>query len=145
MGGSLAWGERGRLSTAARFSLTRRIDSLPGSVARTRGDEMSVDAGRSFHVPESWGLGLKNDVRTRVSVQQTHNTTFVFDQTGAQSRLQDNGRQSFNLTADSNVNATANLTLQGSYVVTFDNNLNHRVAPTVFSVVLQLQVFGNAK
>jgi hypothetical protein len=146
LSGSLAWGDRGRLSTAARVSLTRRVDSLPGSVAKTRGGEMSVDAGRAFHVPDSWGLGLKNDVRARIGVQQSHNTTFVIDPTGSvQSRLQDNGRQSFNLTADSNVNATANLTLQGSYVVTFDNNLNHKFAQTVFSVVLQLQVFGTAK
>ena len=146
LSGSLAWGDRGRLSTSARVSLTRRVDSLPGSVARTRGNEMSVDAGRAFHIPDSWGLGLKNDVRARIGVQQSHNTTFVLDPTGSvQSRLQDNGRQAVNLTADSNVNATANLTLQGSYVVTFDNNLNHRFAQTVFSVVLQLQVFGNAK
>jgi len=146
LSGSLAWGDRGKLSTAARVSLTRRVDSLPGSVAKTRGNEMSVDAGRAFHIPDSWGLGLKNDVRARIGVQQSHNTTFVIDPTGTvQSRLQDNGRQQFNLTADSNVNATANLTLQGSYVVTFDNNLNHKFAQTVFSVVLQLQVFGNAK
>ena len=57
---------------------------------------MSIDAGRSFHIPESWGLGIKNDVRTRFGVQQAHNTTFVIDETGAvQSRLQDNGRQAF--------------------------------------------------
>ena len=144
--GSLAWGDRGKLSTAARMSLTRRVDSLPGSVAKTRGNEMSVDAGRAFHIPESWGLGIRNDIRARVGVQQSHNTTYVIDPTGSvQSRLQDNGRQSFNLTADSNVNATANLTLQGSYVVTFDNNLNHRFAQTIFSVVFQLQVYGNAK
>jgi hypothetical protein len=144
--GSMAWGDKGKLSTAARVSLTRRVDSLPGSIAKTRGNEMSIDAGRAFHIPDSWGLGLKNDVRARVGVQQSHNTTFVIDPTGSvQSRLADNGRQSVNLTADSNVNATANLTLQGSYVVTFDNNLNHRFAQTVFSVVLQLQVFGNAK
>jgi hypothetical protein len=146
LSGSLAWGDRGKFSTATRVSLTRRVDSLPGSVAKTRGNEMSIDAGRAFHIPESWGLGLRNDIRARVGVQQSHNTTFVIDPSGSvRSRLQDNGRQSFNLTADSNVNATANLTLQGSYVVTFDNNVNHKFAQTIFSVVLQLQVFGNAK
>jgi hypothetical protein len=142
----MAWGDRGRLSTSARFALTRRTDSLPGSVARSRGNEVSVDAGRSFRVPDSWGLGLKNDVRTRVGVQQTHNTTYVIDQTGAvQSRLQDNGRHAYNLTADSNLSSGMNLTAQASYVVTFDNNLNRRFAQTIVSIVLQLQVYGAAK
>jgi hypothetical protein len=146
LSGAMTWGDRGRLSTSARFALTRRIDSLPGSVARSRGNEVSVDAGRSFRVPDSWGLGLKNDVRTRVGVQQTHNTTYVVDQTGAvQSRLQDNGRQSYNLTADSNLSSGMNLTAQASYVVTFDNNLNRRFAQTIVSIVLQLQLYGAAK
>ena len=36
-----------------------RFDSLPGSLARTRGNELTIDAGRSFHIPESLGLGLR--------------------------------------------------------------------------------------
>ena len=32
--------------------------------------------------------------------------------------------------------------LIGDQGVTFDNNLNHKFAQTVFSVVMQLQVFG---
>ncbi len=140
---TMVWaGSRG-FSTGARFSLTRRIDTLPGSIARLRGNELGVDAGRSFRIPASWGLGLRNDVRTRMGFQQTHNTTFVIDPSGAvQSRLQDNGRRAFNLTADSNVSDTINLTFQGSHVITFDNNLNHRFAQTILSVVMQLQVFG---
>jgi hypothetical protein len=141
--GTMAWAGTAGLSTGARFSLTRRIDSLPGSVARTRGHELGVDAGRSFRVPASLDLGLRNDIRTRFGFQETHNTTFVIDPSGAvQSRLQDNGRRAFNLTADSNLNETINLTFQGSHIVTFDNNLNHKFAQTVFSVVMQLQVFG---
>jgi len=48
----------------------------------------------------------------------------------------------FNLTADSNLSETINLTFQGSHVITFDNNLNHKFAQTILSVVMQLQVFG---
>jgi len=33
-------------------------------------------------------------------------------------------------------------TLQGSHIVTFDNNLNRRFAQTVLSTVLQFQFFG---
>jgi len=142
--GSIVWAGSGGLSTSARASLTSRVDTLPGSVARSHGNDVGVDAGRSFRVPASWGLGLKNDIRTRLGVQQTHNTTYVIDPTGAvQSRLQDNGRTSYSLTADSNVSDAINLTFQGSHVVTFDNNLNHKFAQTVFSVVMQLQVFGS--
>jgi hypothetical protein len=140
---TMAWAGNRGFSTGARVSLTRRIDSLPGSIARSRGNEVGVDAGRSFRVPESWGLGLRNDVRTRLGIQQTHNTTYVIDPGGlVQSRLQDNGRRAFNLTADSNLSETINLTFQGSHVITFDNNLNHKFAQTILSVVLQLQLFG---
>ena len=127
--GAIAWAGRGRLSTGAKFSVTNRIDSLPGSVARTRGNELSLDAGRVFFVPASWQLGIHDDLRTRISYQQTHNTTSVFDENGGvRARLQDNGRQAFSLTADSNINEFVVLTLNGSHIVTFDNNLNRRFA-----------------
>ena len=143
---SVAWAVRGGLSTGARYSYTRRVDSLPGSIARSRGNELGVDAGRAFRIPESWGLGLRSDVRTRFGIQQSHLRTFVFDATsGARSRLQDNGRQSFNLTADTNLSENLVFTFQGSHIVTFDNNLNRRFAQTVFSTVLQIQFFGAGK
>jgi hypothetical protein len=145
-GGSVIWAGRGSLSTSARYSLTQRLDSLPGSLARTRGNELTIDAGRSFHVPESIGLGLRSDLRTRFGFQQSHNRTFVLDSTGAfQSRLADNGRQSFNLAADTNLQDGLVFTLQASHIVTFDNNLNRRFAQTVLSTVLQFQFFGTAK
>ena len=146
IGGTIAWAVRGGLSTGARYSLRRQIDSLPGSVARSNGNELSVDAGRAFRVPQSWGLGLRNDIRTRVGVQESHNTTYVLDASGAvQSRLQDNGRQSFNLTADTNLQDNLVFTFQGSHVVVFDNNLNRRFAQTLFSTVLQVQFFATPK
>ena len=144
--GTIALGGPSAFSTSARYSIRRQTDSLPGSIARTRGNELSVDAGRAFHVPEALGLGLKNDLRTRLGVQESHNTTIVFDPGGAlQSRLQDQGRQGINLAADTNLSDAATFTLQGSYVIWFDNNLNHRYAQTVLSAVLQFSVFGASK
>ena len=141
LGGAWASEHRER-SSASR----RRIDSLPGSVARTRGNDLSLDAGRVFFVPASWQLGIHDDLRTRISYQQTHNTTSVFDENGGvRARLQDNGRQAFTLTADSNINEFVVLTLNGSHIVTFDNNLNRRFAYTVFSTVFQVQFFGAGK
>ena len=60
-------------------------------------------------------------------------------------RLADNGRQSFNLAADTNLQDGLVFTLQASHIVTFDNNLNRRFAQTVLSTVLQFQFFGTAK
>ena len=148
MGGTIVWGGSvgGGLSTGARYSLTHRIDSLPGSLARTRGDEVTVDAGRAFRVPSSWGLGLRSDIRTRIGIQQIHNSTYIYDELGTyQSRLQDNGRQAFNLTADTNLSENMVFTFQGSHIVTYDNNLSRRFAQTVFSTVLQVQFFGAGK
>lgn len=143
---SIAWAVPGGLSTGARYSYTRRVDSLPGSIARSRVNELGVDAGRAFRIPESWGLGLRNDIRTRLGVQQSHLTTFVLDAAGGnRSRLQDNGRESFNLTADTNLSENLVFTFQGSHIITFDNNLNRRFAQTVFSTVLQIQFFGAGK
>jgi hypothetical protein len=146
IGGTVAWALRGGLSTGARYSLTRQVDSLPGSIARSNGNELSVDAGRAFRVPQSWGLGLRNDIRTRIGVQESHNTTHVLDANGVvQSRLQDNGRQSYNLTADTNLQDNLVFTFQGSHVIVFDNNLNRRFAQTLFSTVLQIQFFATPK
>ena len=146
VGGTVVWAGRGALSTGARYSQLRRIDSLPGSIARTNGKEVSVDASRAFHIPESWGLGLKSDLRTRLGVQNTRTTTYVFDPSGAvHSRLQDNGRTAFNLTADTNIQENVVFTFLGSHVITFDNNLNRRFEQTLFSTVLQIQFFGAGK
>ena len=143
IGGTIAWSIPGGLSTGAQYAFTRRIDSLPGSTARAHTNEVSVDAGRAFRVPSSWGLGLRSDVRTHASFHETHNTTFVFDPSGEfQSRLRDDGEQGFNLTADTNLQENMTFTLQGSHKVTFDRNLNRRFAQTVFSVVLHVQLSG---
>ncbi|HEY4217100.1 MAG TPA: cell surface protein SprA [Gemmatimonadaceae bacterium] len=143
IGGTVVWSGPGNFSTGARYSISRRVDSLPGSLARSRGDEMSADVGRSFKVPASWGLGVRNEIRARAGFQQSRNTTNVLDATGSfESRLQDNGRQSFNLTADTNLNENLTFTLQGSHIVTFDNNLNRKFSQTVFSTVLALRVLG---
>ncbi len=146
IGGSIAWGGRAGLSLGSRFAHTNRVDSLPGSVARSGIDELGFDFGRSFHVPEGLGLGLRSDVRTRAGLTRNRLTTYITDPlTGLRSRLADNGKTQFNLTADSNVSDNLVLTLQGSHIVTFDNNLNRRFQQTLFSTILQFQFFGVGK
>jgi hypothetical protein len=141
--GAIAFAGPSAFSTGARYQLRRAIDSLPASVARSTGNDLSVDAGRVFHIPASWQLGVHDDLRTRFTFQLTHNTTSVFDSTGSvRARLQDNGRKTFTLTADSNINEFLVLTFNGSHILTFDNNLNRRFEYTVFSAVFQWQPFG---
>jgi hypothetical protein len=131
----------GGLRTSAGYSLTQRLDSLPGSVSRSRNDDVSLDVGRAFAVPASWNL--KSPLRTRFGIQQTHGQTFILNANGdVASRLQDNGRQAFNLSADADLQQDVVFTLQGSRIVTFDNNLNRRFAQTVFSTVLQIRFYG---
>jgi cell surface protein SprA len=134
--GSIAFAGGGAFSTGARLQWRRQIDTLPSSVARSNGNDFSVDAGHVFHIPAHDGL------RTRFTFQLTHNTTTVFDSTGSvRARLQDNGRRTFTLTADTRFNEQLVLTFNGSDVLTFDHNLNRRFEYTVFSAVFQWQPF----
>ena len=147
IGGSIAFAGRGSFSTAARYQITNRIDSLPESVARSTGRDISIDAGRTFHIPASWQLGIHDDLRTRLGYQLSHNTTTVFDSTGAvRARLQDNGRQTFTFTAESTITDGVVVSFNGSHILTFDHNLNRRFEYTVFSTVFQIQgLLGSGK
>ncbi|HVA58026.1 MAG TPA: cell surface protein SprA [Gemmatimonadaceae bacterium] len=136
--GSITWGFGG-LSTAAGYTLTQRVDSLPGSFARGRAEDVNVDVGRSFTIPSSWGLGIKNAVRARFGLQQTHTQSFVYADDGSQkSRLVDNGQSAINLNADTDLSETMQFTLQVSRIITYDNNLNTRLNQFVLSTILQI-------
>jgi hypothetical protein len=143
---SIAWGFGRGLTTSAGFNLTTRSDSLPGSVADGRTQEMSFDVGRAFRLPKSLGFTIDNDIRTRLGWQQSHTNLFVTDlaQPGT-SRLADNGRSSISLNADTDLSETLVFTLQGSRIVTFDNNFNRRQTQLLLSAVFQVQFFGTEK
>lgn len=137
--GSITWGFGG-LSTAGGYTLTQRVDSLPGSYARGRSEDVNVDIGRSFTIPPSWGLGIKNAVRARFGLQQSHTLSYVYADDGSQrSRLVDNGRSAVNLNADTELSETMQFTLQVSRIITYDNNLNRRLNQFVLSTILQIQ------
>ncbi|HEU4719822.1 MAG TPA: cell surface protein SprA [Gemmatimonadaceae bacterium] len=143
---SVAWGFGRGLTTSAGYTRTTRTDSLPGSIAEGRADDMSVDVGRAFRLPRNLGFTFDGDIRTRVGYQQTRNSTFVSDfaRTGT-SRLADNGRSAVSVNADADLSETLVFTLQGSRLVTYDNNFNRRQTQLVLSTVLQVQFFGDAK
>lgn len=128
------------------YAYHRQSDSLPGSIARTHGNDLGFDTSVGIHLPQSLNLGIRNDVRTRFEVRQTNNNTIIVDPNGTLSgTLLDNGRLSYNTSASADVSDAATFTVQGSYVVNFDNTLNHRFAQTIFSVVYQLHMFGTGK
>ncbi|MEO7999342.1 MAG: hypothetical protein ABI852_17965, partial [Gemmatimonadaceae bacterium] len=143
---SVAWGFGRGLTTSAGYTSTTRTDSLPGSVAQGKSEETSIDVGRAFRIPKSLGFSIDNDVRARVGWQQTRSNTYITDLARfGSSRLSDNGRTSFSMNADTDLSDTVIFTLQGSRVVSFDNNFNRRTTQLVFSTVLQVQFFGDAK
>ena len=134
-----------RVETGA-LQLSHRVDSLPGSVARSarRTSWASMPAGPSTF-PRTWGLGLRNDVRTRLAHQQTKHDVRVDPAVRSASRLQDNGRRRSISRPTRTCRDNIVSHFKGSHIVTFDNNLNRRFAQhATFSVVLQFQFYGPA-
>jgi hypothetical protein len=143
LGATIVWGFGGNLSTTAGYTFNRRVDSLSGSLSRGTSGDLNVDVGRSFRIPQRWRLGVRNDVRTRFGYQRSQSRNLVYELEGQKSsRLGDQGRNSFNLNADTDLSETLLFTFQASRVVTFDNNLNRRVSQFVLSTVLQMEFFG---
>jgi hypothetical protein len=146
MNASVAWGFARGLTTSAGYTLTTRTDSLPGSIADGRAEDMSLDVGRPIRLPQRLGFSFDGDIRTRLGYQQTRSSTYISDfaRTGS-SRLADNGRSAVSVNADTDLSETVIFTLQGSRVVTYDNNFNRRNTQFVISTVVQVQFFGDAK
>ncbi|HJQ19132.1 MAG TPA: hypothetical protein VJ867_02215, partial [Gemmatimonadaceae bacterium] len=144
---SIAWGF-GNLSTAAGYTYTKRLDSLSGSLARSTSRDVNVDVGRSFRIPRWIGssIGVRNAVRVRASYQRSQSQNLVYQLSGdAFSRLGDQGRSAFSLSADTDLSEDLLFTLQASRVITADNNLNRRVSQFVLSTVLQVQFAGGPR
>jgi hypothetical protein len=143
LGATVAW-TPGHVSTSASYTLTRRADSLPGSLGATTSHDASAEIAKAFALPASWGM--KSALRTRVSYQDTRTASFVSNlaAVGERSRLTDNGRQAFTANAATDLADNLTFSLQGSRVVSFDRNFNRELVQTVFSAALQLEFFGGA-
>ncbi len=135
------WGD---LSLSAAVARSERTDSLPGSVGTSSSSDLTTDVARAFALPASWKL--KSNLRTRMSYQRTEAQSYVSNvaAASARSRLTDNGRTSFSLSAGTDVAENATFSLQGSRVVTFDRNFNRRFTQVIVSTVFQIQFFGGA-
>ena len=140
--GSITWNVGTGLMTSFGLGTTHRLDSLPGSIAESRSRDLSADVSRGIKMPVSWKL--KNDLRTRLSYQQSSAQAFVQNQsaTSKRSRLADNGRQAINFNADADVAENLTFSLTGARIVNFDNNFNRRFSQIVFTAVLQISFFA---
>ncbi len=140
--GSITWNVGTGLMTSFGIGTTHRLDSLPGSIAESRSRDVNADISRAIRMPARWKL--KNDLRTRVSYQQSSAQSWVQNQSAAsnRSRLADNGRQALNVNADADVAENLTFSLTGARIITFDNNLNRRFSQIVFTAVLQVSFFA---
>ncbi len=132
------WGD---LTVSGTWAFSRRIDSLPGSVARGRSSDLVADVSRSLRLPRRW---LTSPVRARVSYQETLAESDVSNATaaGLRSRLTDNGRRTVNLNFDTDVSETTTFSLQAARVLSFDRNFDRRISQTLVSAVFQMQFFA---
>ena len=142
LGLSLEFADKGKLRTGFNVGTTYRFDSLPGTIADSKANEMSADLAREFPLPLSWQM--RSPLRARLGWQQQSATTYVISDlvTGTKSRLADNGRQAISFNADTDIAENLTFSLQGAHITTFDNNLNRRFTQVVFSTVLQISFFA---
>jgi hypothetical protein len=153
--GTVTWSLLGGLTTAGGVNLVRRSDELPGSRTGSTTRDANLELARAFHPPKRWGL--RSDIRARAGFQRSRTraviTPLAFGDAPADlpdaspfARLvqADQGRQSINFSANSEVAETLTLSLTGAHVVNFNQNLNQRFSQTVFSAVLQVNFFSGA-
>ncbi|MBI3569076.1 MAG: cell surface protein SprA [Gemmatimonadetes bacterium] len=142
LGANVEFADQGRLRASFNVSTSYRLDSLPGTIADSKTNEMNADVSRTFPLPATWQM--RSPLRTRFGWQQQSATTWVINDliAGTKSRLADNGRQAFSLNADTDIAENLTFSLQGAHITTFDNNLNRRFTQVVFSTVLQIAFFA---
>jgi hypothetical protein len=138
---TIAWNLGGNLTTSAGFNLSTRDDERPGSDTDAESRDWTAAISRDFRGLERWNL--RSDIRARLGWQQSSTTTFVDAADGTtRSRLADNGRQAWNLNADTDLSETMNFSLQAARIVTFDRNYDRRFTQTVVSAILSLRFFA---
>jgi hypothetical protein len=136
--GSITWAFLNGLGTSASYTLTTRDEQRPGSTNESRTEDMAFDLSGRLPLPERLDLGT--ELRVRLGYQESRTESYVLSATTAnRSRLTDNGRRAYSLNADTDVAENLTFSLQGSRVLTFDDNLGRRFTQTVFSAILQLQ------
>ena len=142
LNGSLVFAGARPLSATVGYSFSRQLDARPGLTSNGDNSDFSVDVSKPWKLPADWKA--RSDLRTRVSYQKSLGQNFVInplDPTG-ESRLTDNGRRAFSMSADTDVAENLSSSFVVSRVESFDRNLNRRFTQTVLSAVMHLQFFA---
>jgi len=145
------WAGGRPLTTTFGLNLVDRLDDRPGSDGTGRALDFNGDIAKPFALPPSWHP--RSDLRMRLSMQDSHAQSFVINPLAAtcgegivgaacRSRLLDNGRRAFTLTADTDVGEGLVSSFVISRVASFDRNLSRQFTQTVLSAVLHMQFFA---
>lgn len=134
-------GERPVSSTVG-YSYSRRLDAKPGLSSNGDNSDFNIDVSKPWKLPADWNP--RGDLRTRVSYQKSQGQNFVFNPLAQtlESRLSDNGRRAFSMSADTDVAENLSSSFVISRVESFDRNLNRRFTQTVLSAVMHLQFYA---
>ena len=124
------------------YSFSKQLDAKPGLTSNGDNSDFSVDVSKPWKLPADWNA--RSDLRTRVSYQKSLGQNFVVNPLAltGESRLTDNGRRAFSMSADTDVAENLSSSFVVSRVESFDRNLNRRFTQTVLSAVMHLQFYA---
>jgi hypothetical protein len=142
MNGSVVFAGARPVSGTVGFSLSKRLDAKPGLSSNGDNSDFSIDVSKPWKLPADWNA--RSDLRTRVSYQKSQGQNFVINPLAltGESRLSDNGRRAFSMSADTDVAENLSSSFVVSRVESFDRNLNRRFTQTVLSAVMHLQFYA---
>jgi hypothetical protein len=142
LSGSLVFAGARPLATTVGYSFSKQLDAKPGLTSNGDNSDFSVDVSKPWKLPADWNA--RSDLRTRISYQKSQGQNFVFNPTSVtgESRLTDNGRRAFSMSADTDVAENLSSSFVVSRVESFDRNLNRRFTQTVISAVMHLQFYA---
>jgi hypothetical protein len=142
MSGSVVFAGARPVSSTVGFSLSKRLDAKPGLSSNGDNSDFSIDVSKPWGLPADWNA--RSDLRTRVSYQKSVGQNFVVNPLAltGESRLTDNGRRAFSMSADTDVAENLSSSFVISRVESFDRNLNRRFTQTVLSAVMHLQFYA---
>jgi hypothetical protein len=147
--GSITWKFLGNLTTNGSLDRTHREDARPGSLTTGDTRRVSFDLSRNIKLPKKWNTRT-GQMRTQLSYQSEESVASVGGASElplagsafSSSVLTSNGRQAFNLNANTDVSELLTFSMTGSHIITFDRNYNRRMSNTVISVILQMRFFA---
>ena len=142
LNGTLVFAGERPLSTNIGYSFSKQLDVKPGLNSDGDNSDFSVDVAKPWKLPADWNA--RSDLRTRISYQRSQGRNFVFNPLALdlESRLTDNGRHAFSMSADTDVAENLSSSFVISRVESFDHNLNRRFTQTVLSAVMHLQFYA---